>query len=123
MVWRLCGERLIIVGSLWILCRSQFSGEEMRRMDVSFKVLDLFSDSTMRLLSYETMLNGVLTGSEEDVPRLHHATPVIWDHAEQCAHRFRGRRREAGSQGVGVMDTCGFPLFSHDLHDSLRNLE
>jgi hypothetical protein len=49
----------------------------MRRMDVPFKVLDLFSDSTMRLLSYETMLNGVLTGSEEDVPRLHHATPVI----------------------------------------------
>jgi hypothetical protein len=80
------------LGSLWVLYRSQFSGEEMRRVDVPFKALDLSQDSTMhRLLSYETMLNDVLTGSEEGDAELDH-------------------------QGVDdVMDICGFPLFSHDL--------
>jgi hypothetical protein len=58
----------------------------------------MFLDSTMRLLSYETMLNNVLTGSKEGDAKLDH-------------------------QGVGVMDTCGFPLFSHDLHDGSRNPE
>jgi hypothetical protein len=63
---------------------------EMRRVDAPFEALDMSPDSTMhRLLSYETMMNGVLTGSEEG-----DAEP---DH-----------------QGVGAMDTCGFPLFSHD---------
>jgi hypothetical protein len=44
------------------------------------------------------MLNGVLTGLKEGDAKLDH-------------------------QGVGVMDTYGFTLFSHDLQDGSRNLE
>ncbi|XP_066306170.1 protein LNK3-like isoform X1 [Miscanthus floridulus] len=68
---------------------SQFSDEEMRRMDAPFEALDMFPGSMHRLLSYENMLSGVLTGSSED-------------------------QQDAGL-GVDTMDTCGFPLFSHDL--------
>jgi hypothetical protein len=53
---------------------------------------------TLVLREYETMLIGVLTSSEEGDAKLDH-------------------------QGVGVMDTCGFPLFSHDLQDDSRNPE
>lgn len=69
---------------------SQFSDEEMRKMDAPFEALDMFPGSMHRLLSYENMLGGVLTGSEDQLD---------------------------ASLGLGVdtMDTCGFPLFSHDL--------
>ncbi|EES02792.1 hypothetical protein BDA96_03G140400 [Sorghum bicolor] len=71
---------------------SQFSDEEMRRMDAPFEALDMFPGSMHQLLSYENMLSGVLTGgSSED-----------------------GQQADA-TLGVDTMDTCGFPLFSHDL--------
>ena len=47
-------------------CRSQFSDEEMRRMDAPFEALDMFPGSMHRLLSYENMLSGVLTGSSSE---------------------------------------------------------
>ena len=67
--------------------------EEMRRMDAPFEALDMFPDSMHRLLSYEDMLSGVLTGN--------------------CAKLDRN--------GVDTMDTCGFPLFSHDLQTAEPN--
>jgi len=72
---------------------SQFLDEEMRRMDAPFEALDMFPDSMHRLLSYEDMLSGVLTGN--------------------CAKLDRN--------GVDTMDTCGFPLFSHDLQTAEPN--
>jgi hypothetical protein len=38
----------------------------------------MFLDSTMRLLSYETMLNNVLTGSEEGDVKLDHRELASW---------------------------------------------
>jgi hypothetical protein len=56
----------------------------MRRMDTPFEALDLFSDSTMhRLLSYETMLNCVLTGSEEGDVKA--GSPGSWRHGHLWA--------------------------------------
>jgi hypothetical protein len=50
-----------------------------RRMGMPFKALDLFPDSTMhKLLSYETMLNGVLTGSKEEDAKLDHQGVASW---------------------------------------------
>lgn len=61
-------------------------------MDAPFEALDMFPGSMHQLLSYENMLSGVLTGgSSED-----------------------GQQADA-TLGVDTMDTCGFPLFSHDL--------
>ncbi|PUZ57219.1 hypothetical protein GQ55_5G411600 [Panicum hallii var. hallii] len=77
---------------------SQFSDEEMRRMDTPFEALDMFPDSMHRLLSYEDMLSGVLTGNSSE---------------DQDAKLDRN--------GVDTMDTCGFPLFSHDLQDAEPN--
>ncbi|GJN37989.1 hypothetical protein PR202_gb26997 [Eleusine coracana subsp. coracana] len=77
---------------------SQFSDEEMRRMDAPFEALDMFPDSMHRLLSYENMLTGVLTGSEDEDVKLEH-------------------------NGIDTLDTCGFPLFSHDLQNESRNGE
>ena len=64
----------------------------MRMMDAPFQALDMFPGSMHRLLSYENMLSGVLTDSQnqEENP----------DHNE-----------------MDTMDTCGFPLFSHDLQE------
>lgn len=71
---------------------SQFSDEEVRKMDdAPFEALGMFPDSMHQLLSYENMLSGgalSCCGSED----LLNAT-----------------------LGVDAMDTCGFPLFSHDL--------
>ncbi|WVZ95631.1 hypothetical protein U9M48_041365 [Paspalum notatum var. saurae] len=78
---------------------SQFSDEEMRRMDGPFEALDMFPDSMHRLLSYENMLTGALTGSEE------------------------GDATMLERNGVDTLDTCGFPLFSHDLPNESRNAE
>ncbi|XP_062208780.1 uncharacterized protein LOC133910278 isoform X2 [Phragmites australis] len=77
---------------------SQLSDEEMRRIDAPFEALDMFPDSMHRLLSYENMLSGVLTGSEN---------------------------QDAGLEqnGVDTMDTCGFPLFSHGLQNESRSAE
>ncbi|KAG8049400.1 hypothetical protein GUJ93_ZPchr0009g651 [Zizania palustris] len=82
-----------------MLCRSQFSDEEMRRMDAPFEALDMFPDSMHRLLSYENMLTGALTSSEE------------------------GDATMLERNGVDTLDTCGFPLFSHDLQNESRNAE
>jgi hypothetical protein len=64
----------------------------MRMMDAPFQALDMFPGSMHRLLSYENMLSGVLTDSQnqEENP----------DHNE-----------------MDTMDTCGFPLFSHELQE------
>ncbi|XP_062196786.1 uncharacterized protein LOC133899736 isoform X2 [Phragmites australis] len=77
---------------------SQFSDEEMRKLDVPFEALDMFPDSMHNLLSYENMLSGVLTGSECQETKL-------------------------DQNGIDTMDTCGFPLFSHDLQNDLRNAD
>ncbi|RLN23493.1 hypothetical protein C2845_PM07G06920 [Panicum miliaceum] len=70
----------------------------MRRMDAPFEALDMFPDSMHRLLSYEDMLSGVLTGnSSEDLDA------------------------KLDRNGVDTMDTCGFPLFSHDLQNAEPN--
>jgi len=71
---------------------SQFSDDEMRMMDAPFQALDMFPGSMHRLLSYENMLSGVLTDSQNQ-----DANP--------------------GHNEMDTMDTCGFPLFSHDLQD------
>jgi len=77
--------------------RSQFSDEDMRRMDAPFEALDMFPDSMHRLLSYEDMLSGVLTGnSSED----------------------QDTELKLDRNGVDTLDTCGFPLFSHDLQNA-----
>ena len=73
--------------------------EEMRRMDAPFEALDMFPDSMHRLLSYEDMLSGVLTGNSFE------------DHQGAKLDR----------NGVDTMDTCGFPLFSHDLQTAEPN--
>uniref|UniRef100_K3XKG9 Uncharacterized protein n=1 Tax=Setaria italica TaxID=4555 RepID=K3XKG9_SETIT len=78
--------------------RSQFSDEEMRRMDAPFEALDMFPDSMHRLLSYEDMLSGVLTGSSSGDGEV-----------------------KLERDGVDAMDTCGFPLFSHDLQNAEPN--
>jgi len=76
---------------------SQFSDEDMRRMDAPFEALDMFPDSMHRLLSYEDMLSGVLTGnSSED----------------------QDTELKLDRNGVDTLDTCGFPLFSHDLQNA-----
>jgi len=62
----------------------------MRRMDAPFEALDMFPGSMHRLLSYENMLSGVLTGSSSE-------------------------DQQDATLGVDTMDTCGFPLFSHGL--------
>jgi len=77
---------------------SQFSDDEMRMMDAPFQALDMFPGSMHRLLSYENMLSGVLTDSQNQ-----EANP---DHNE-----------------MDTMDTCGFPLFSHDLQDDQSNAD
>ncbi|TKW12448.1 hypothetical protein SEVIR_5G036400v4 [Setaria viridis] len=77
---------------------SQFSDEEMRRMDAPFEALDMFPDSMHRLLSYEDMLSGVLTGSSSGDGEV-----------------------KLERDGVDAMDTCGFPLFSHDLQNAEPN--
>ncbi|TVU03202.1 hypothetical protein EJB05_51261 [Eragrostis curvula] len=77
---------------------SQFSDEEMRRMDAPFEALEMFPDSMHRLLSYENMLSGVLTGSDDEDVKLDH-------------------------NGMDTMDTCGFPLFIHDTQNESRNGE
>ncbi|KAG2596929.1 hypothetical protein PVAP13_5KG209100 [Panicum virgatum] len=74
---------------------SQFSDKEMRRMDAPFEALDMFPDSMHRLLSYEDMLTG---NSFED---------------------HQGAKLDRN--GVDTMDTCGFPLFSHDLQTAEPN--
>ena len=61
-------------------------------MDAPFEALDMFPGSMHRLLSYENMLSGVLTGSSSE-----------------------DRQDATLGLGVDTMDTCGFPLFSHDL--------
>lgn len=66
---------------------SQFSDEEVRKMDAPFEALDMFPDSMHRLLSYENMMLG--SPEHQDV--------------------------KLDQNGVDAMDTCGFPLFSHDL--------
>ncbi|KAE8821621.1 hypothetical protein D1007_00403 [Hordeum vulgare] len=71
---------------------SQFSDDEMRMMDAPFQALDMFPGSMHRLLSYENMLSGVLTDSQNQ-----EANP--------------------GHNEMDTMDTCGFPLFSHDLQN------
>ncbi|CAO2180234.1 unnamed protein product [Urochloa humidicola] len=76
---------------------SQFSDEEMRRMDAPFEALDMFPGSMHRLLSYEDMLSGVLAG----------------DSSEE-----RQEDVKLEGNGVDAMDTCGFPLFSHDLQSA-----
>jgi hypothetical protein len=80
------------------LFRSQFSDDEMRMMDAPFQALDMFPGSMHRLLSYENMLSGVLTDSQDE-----EANP---DHNE-----------------MDTMDTCGFPLFSHELQDDPSNAD
>ncbi|KAL5226370.1 hypothetical protein ABZP36_014635 [Zizania latifolia] len=66
---------------------SQFSNEEVRRMDAPFQALDMFPDSMHRLLSYEHMLSGVL---------------------------MSGSQSQEADMDQDDMDTCGFPLyFSH----------
>ncbi|CAM0880999.1 unnamed protein product [Alopecurus aequalis] len=77
---------------------SQFNDDEMRMMDAPFQALDMFPGSMHRLLSYENMLSGVLTDSQNE-----EANP---DHNE-----------------MDTMDTCGFPLFSHDLQDDPSNAD
>lgn len=77
---------------------SQFSDDEMRMMDAPFQALDMFPGSMHRLLSYENMLSGVLTDSQDE-----EANP---DHNE-----------------MDTMDTCGFPLFSHELQDDPSNAD
>jgi len=77
---------------------SQFSDDEMRMMDAPFQALDMFPGTMHRLLSYENMLSGVLTDSQNE-----EANP---DHNE-----------------MDTMDTCGFPLFSHDLQDDPSNAD
>ncbi|KAJ1283368.1 hypothetical protein BS78_03G123100 [Paspalum vaginatum] len=74
---------------------SQFSDEEVRKMDGPFAALDMFPDSMHRLMSYENMLGGVLTGGSEGHDQ----------------------------NGVDAMDTCGFPLFSHDLQSGSTSAE
>lgn len=78
---------------------SQFSDEEVRKMDdAPFEALGMFPDSMHQLLSYENMLSGgalSCCGSED----LLNAT-----------------------LGVDAMDTCGFPLFSHDLQSAAPDL-
>jgi len=68
-------------------------------MDAPFEALDMFPDSMHRLLSYEDMLSGVLTGNSFE------------DHQGAKLDR----------NGVDTMDTCGFPLFSHDLQTAEPN--
>ncbi|KAF8724254.1 hypothetical protein HU200_021281 [Digitaria exilis] len=75
----------------------QFSDEEMRRMDGPFEALDMFPDSMHRLQSYEDMLSSVLTGSSEN------------------------QDTKLGRNWVHTMDTCGFPLFSHDVQNAEPN--
>ncbi|KQK03963.1 protein LNK4 isoform X2 [Brachypodium distachyon] len=77
---------------------SQFSDDEMRMMDTPFQALDMFPGSMHRLLSYENMLSGVLT-----------------DSTNQVANQDRNE--------MDTMDTCGFPLFSHDLQDDPSNAD
>lgn len=81
--------------------RSQFSDEEVRKMDdAPFEALGMFPDSMHQLLSYENMLSGgalLSCCSSEDL--LLNAT-----------------------LGVDAMDTCGFPLFSHDLQSAAPDL-
>uniref|UniRef100_A0ACD5VMR0 Uncharacterized protein n=1 Tax=Avena sativa TaxID=4498 RepID=A0ACD5VMR0_AVESA len=77
---------------------SQFSDDEMRMMDAPFQALDMFPGSMHRLLSYENMLSGVLTDSQNQEENPHH-------------------------NEMDTMDTCGFPLFSHDLQDDLSNAD
>ncbi|KAL6598840.1 hypothetical protein ACP70R_046100 [Stipagrostis hirtigluma subsp. patula] len=77
---------------------SQFSDDEMRTMDTPFEALDMFPGSMQNLLSYENMLSGVLTGSEDQEAKM-------------------------DQNGIDTMDTCGFPLFSHDLQDDTRNTD
>ncbi|XP_006645774.2 uncharacterized protein LOC102707637 isoform X2 [Oryza brachyantha] len=70
---------------------SQFSDEEVRRMDAPFQALDMFPDSMHRLLSYEHMPSGALVSDPKN-------QEVNLDQDD--------------------MDTCGFPLyFSHGLQD------
>uniref|UniRef100_A0A0D9Y6U8 Cyclin N-terminal domain-containing protein n=1 Tax=Oryza glumipatula TaxID=40148 RepID=A0A0D9Y6U8_9ORYZ len=70
---------------------SQFSDEEVRRMDAPFQALDMFPDSMHRLMSYEHILNGALVSDSKN-------QEVNMDQDD--------------------MDTCGFPLyFSHGLQD------
>uniref|UniRef100_A0A0E0C0V6 Uncharacterized protein n=1 Tax=Oryza meridionalis TaxID=40149 RepID=A0A0E0C0V6_9ORYZ len=70
---------------------SQFSDEEVRRMDAPFQALDMFPDSMHRLMSYEHMLSGALVSDSKNLE-------VNMDQDD--------------------MDTCGFPLyFSHGLQD------
>ncbi|CAO2192883.1 unnamed protein product [Urochloa humidicola] len=76
---------------------SQFSDEEMRRMEAPFEALDMFPGSMHRLLSYEDMLSGVLAGDSSE------------DQQETV---------KVDRNGVDAMDTCGFPLFSHDLQNA-----
>ncbi|CAO2203240.1 unnamed protein product [Urochloa humidicola] len=76
---------------------SQFSDEEMRRMDAPFEALDMFPGSMHRLLSYEDMLTGVLAGGDSSEER---------------------EDAKLDGNGVDAMDTCGFPLFSHDLQNA-----
>ncbi|KAF6982476.1 hypothetical protein CFC21_000856 [Triticum aestivum] len=71
---------------------SQFSDDEMRMMDAPFQALDMFPGSMHRLLSYENMLSGVLTDSQN-------------------------QETNPGHNEMDTMDTCGFPLFSHDLQN------
>uniref|UniRef100_A0ACD5VYI6 Uncharacterized protein n=1 Tax=Avena sativa TaxID=4498 RepID=A0ACD5VYI6_AVESA len=77
---------------------SQFSDDEMRMMDAPFQALDMFPGSMHRLLSYENMLSGVLTDSQNQEENPHH-------------------------NEMDTMDTCGFPLFSHDLQDDPSNAD
>lgn len=78
---------------------SQFSDEEVRKMDdAPFEALGMFPDSMHQLLSYENMLSGgaLTCCSSEDLLN--------------------------ATLGVDAMDTCGFPLFSHDLQSAAPDL-
>ncbi|KAL6850436.1 hypothetical protein ACP4OV_021063 [Aristida adscensionis] len=77
---------------------SHFSDEEMRRMDGPFEALDMFPGSMHSLLSYENMLSGVLTGSED-------------------------QETKVDQNGINAMDTCGFPMFSHDTQNVTTNAD
>lgn len=69
-------------------------------MEAPFEALDMFPDSMHRLLSYENMLTGALTGPSEE------EGDAMLEH-----------------NGVDTLDTCGFPLFSHDLQNEPRKAE
>lgn len=68
-------------------------------MDGPFEALDMFPGSMHRLQSYEDMLSSVLTGPSEN------------------------QDTKLDRNWADTMDTCGFPLFSHDVQNAEPNSE